>query len=416
MRVALGGKGFPRIEFALQGTDEQISPEVPIVLLLENGEVFHPEDYASLGFTHFDAWCVGATGGYGGGSRSLASFKVTETYEVMSAAQWDMHVEARYLEQQLQDYFALRPPVTTGPGWQPANYDTIRANLEARNPSHSFKIRTYYNPELVQGSGGIYSPERGVVIYDIGSGGAPGGGGLQIVSGELADLPADNDVVVGQVGANGAPGQIRVNGLWYPDPVLIYWTTSYRGSGHPDVWGWLIDNDQLGNAPRRKEIIDALIPWLVRYPSPVGFPTPQSAQNGGYSAFGDVAKASGGKGGRAAYVWDGSKFVEDADGGAGGVGNSIVAGGGGAEGTEIGASGKDGLWNPATQIGQGGGAGNRFGQGGRGSWSYANTTLYGAVSGPAGGGAKIMRKYLHGSKTSKYDPNGAVVLRIYRVG
>lgn len=233
------------------------------------------------------------------------------------------------------------------------------------------------------------------------------------MSGELADLSTDVDVVVGQVGADGAGGQIKANGLWYPDPVLIYWTYgSYRGNWHPDVSGWQIGNspyDPLGTNARRMEIIDALIAWLVRYPSPVGFPTPQVAADGGYSAFGDLVKASGGKGGGPNKVWDGSKFVPGAYGGAGGVGNSIAAGGGGA-------ANQDGLWNPATKIGQGGGGGTWPTPAGRGSWSYADTTVYGVGSDAGGGGAKIMRKYFHGSKTIKYSPNGAVILRVYRVG
>lgn len=413
MRVFLGGQGFPREEFALSGEAAEVSPETPIVLILENGEVFHSEDYLSLGFTHFDAWCVGASGGYGGGSRSLATFQVTETNEVMDAGQWDLFVEGRYLEKKLKEYYDAQPPATTPPYYVPATYDQIRAGLESQNPSHTFKVRTYHDPQLVMSS------STGV---DANVGGPPGGGGLQIVSGELADLFTDIDVVVGQVGTDGAPGQTKVNGLWYPDPVLIYWTYgSYLGNWHPDVSGWQIGNnpgDPLGTNARRKEIIDALIAWLVRYPSPIGFPIPQAANDGGHSAFGDLVKASGGKGGGPAKSWDGSKFVApDGTGGAGGVGNSIVAGGGGAASAVLGIPGKDGLWNPATKIGQGGGAGAKFAAGGRGSWSYADTTVYGASDmGGAGGGAKIMRKYFHGSKTTKYNPNGAVILRIYRVG
>jgi hypothetical protein len=66
MRVFLGGRAVPRAEFALFGVGGGADPTVSIGLLLENGEVFVAEDYISLGYTHFEAWCVGAVGGRGG--------------------------------------------------------------------------------------------------------------------------------------------------------------------------------------------------------------------------------------------------------------------------------------------------------------------------------------------------------------
>lgn len=428
MRIFLGGQGIPREEFALSGEAPEVSPETPIVLILENGEVFHPEDYNTLGFTHFDAWVVGATGGRGGKTYTGVTFQVDETTEVMPSDLWDLFVLGRYWQAISRQFYDAMPPVTTPPWHVPVTYDAVRATAEAQNPSHTFKVRTYHDPQLVvasnyssiPGYNTFYNPSTGqytyygVPDYSALLGGPPGGGGLQIVSGELADLPTDVDVVVGQVGADGAGGQNKVNGLWYPDPVEIYWTYgALRGNWHPDVSGWKAEDNWglfASIYPQRVAVIEGLIPWLVRYPSPVGFPTPQPAYDGGYSAFGDVAKASGGKGGGPSQVWDGSKFVNGGYGGAGGVGNSLVAGGGGA-------MSKDGLWNPATKIGQGGGGGSPPGSGGRGSWSYADTTVYGpGDSAGDGGGARIMRKYFHGSKVLKYNPNGAVILRIYRVG
>lgn len=66
MRVNLGGRAIPRSEFALIGLGGGVSSGVDVVLLLDDGDIFHPADYIALGFTNYEAECIGAAGGRGG--------------------------------------------------------------------------------------------------------------------------------------------------------------------------------------------------------------------------------------------------------------------------------------------------------------------------------------------------------------
>lgn len=154
------------------------------------------------------------------------------------------------------------------------------------------------------GFGGWYRqthPNGGIRQY---FGGAPGGGGAHRVTGRLALLPSLVPVVVGGEGGDGG-------GL-----DLVY---------------------------------------------PTGPATLLPGGDGGHSAFGTVCKASGGKGGLGfnhASFHEGTGFPKPA-GGAGGIGNSIVAGGGApAE--------NNGIFIDSTGIGKGGGGGGGGGYSGFG--------------------------------------------------
>lgn len=108
--------------------------------------------------------------------------------------------------------------------------------------------------------------------------------------------------------------------------------------------------------------------------------------DGGYSAFGDLCKASGGKGGRQFGAAVGPNS------GRGGIGNSITPGGGAA-------AGEVGTWDGL--IGQGGGAGiglvGAAAIGKAGAYSSSDTT----VSGP--GGAVESQPITQESTNLRYD-------------
>lgn len=354
MRVFLGGQAIPRDEFALIGIGE--STGVPLVLLLEDDEVFTPADYISLGYTHFEAWCVGASGGRSG-----------------------------------------------------------------RTPS-------WYR------------------LYPTYSGGAGGGGGLHRVGGLLVDLPSTVLATVGQKGTDGAEGS--------------------------------------RNAPKeavRNSSGVVVTPLsLVDNPSYVA---PGLGGDGGASSFGDICEASGGKGGGRATQgpWHRMPFGPDdyeqyllsvtsraipGSGGQGGAGDSLVAGGGAAGGVS-GWSGvapdntggsrfftkpDGGGWDGDIGAGGGGGVGEilswsrtddpftleahidsayrtameRAAIGGKGSFSYADTTVYGpgesyayeTISGAAipvpgtGGGARVPGNRKYGSQALGYIHDGVVLLRL----
>lgn len=161
-----------------------------------------------------------------------------------------------------------------------------------------------------------------------------------------------------------------------------------------------------------------------------------NGSDGGYSAFGVVCKASGGKGGLCPTTVVTSPIVDSLgrDGGAGGVGNSITAGGGAVQMT-------NGTWDGT--IGQGGGGGKggiidwtpsgpyfgASGLGGYGSYNTSDLSVYGPTAGSLphpfapvppgmGGGAKAFPLTGLSTVWGGYSPsnpdegNGLVVIRL----
>lgn len=407
MRVELGGKGYPRSEFALEGAGVDTSGDAPIVLLLENGEVFTAADYISLGYTNFEVWCVGAAGGRGGLGSADVDFSIAHAQVAMPSDVWDSFTgwHRENLNQLSLGYYGY----LGGTGYNPDDVFSgaplpppisIEEHLDYYYPGHVVEVQTFRDSflkleRLVGSSGG-------------------GGGGLHIVSGALSDLDAEVSATVGAVGADGAIGQTLQGGAWYPPPpyktVLDAYIASISDKTAPMVadrayirsWQNAFDGDGL--------------------PS---FLPPGVGGDGGYSSFGDICQASGGKGGTPSIP------------GAGGVGNSLIAGGGAA-------AGKDGTWDRES-IGQGGGGGLPGKPGGKGSFSYGDTSIYGIpglpgyftesrrrfdyVTGdlletlptgssfilPGGGGSvKLPGNRKYGSKASGYSPNGAVLIRLIK--
>lgn len=219
------------------------------------------------------------------------------------------------------------------------------------------------------------------------AGGGGGGGGLHHVTGFLEDLPEELDIVVGQEGVKGADGNNQ-----NPRLVTSLGRKTYVGPTPTTVAIWMNQANWLFE-PASVAVNPDYVPA-------------QSGGDGGYSAFGDVCKASGGKGGDPpivefatgsfGWVWpdpstwgayspgtsnpgrldpsfDRMKY-DGGDGGEGGAGNRTIAGGGAAgsysyEGAYVGytlgdpsfqynrtyVTAKDGTWD--STVGKGGGGG-----------------------------------------------------------
>ena len=90
-RLLLAGQGGPIPTISLP--DPNSSSERPTVeLLLENGVSFEKVAYTSLGYTHYEVWCVGGSGGLGGSDGGQIVFPIAHTYEVASPAVWTAHL------------------------------------------------------------------------------------------------------------------------------------------------------------------------------------------------------------------------------------------------------------------------------------------------------------------------------------
>lgn len=301
----------------------------------------------------------------------------------------------------------------------------------------------------VGGRGGRY---RSMQLGPTVSGGAGGGGGLHRVVGLLADLPDTVLVDIGQAGADGSEASTG----WPMSPVM---------SG------------------------GSIATPLVLNPTP-GYVSPTPGGDGGASSFGDICRASGGKGGDVArqgpwyrYPSSGSAdygfwqvSVTDratpGDGGEGGLGDRLIAGGGGAGGHSdwvvpegwtgfLDGHGRQfvkpeiGAWDGSIGAGGGGGVGEilnwrqddsdpftlipyldpvfsvrmqQAAAGGKGSFSYADTSVYGpgqaasyvpiestAVPVPGSGGGAKLNKHWYGSHAQAADPNGVVLIRLTKV-
>lgn len=378
-----------------------------LVLELETGD-FHPEEYMSFGYTHFEAWCFGASGGYGGNETSVVLFDQSVVRPRMSTADW-----GRYLELMVIYAGELTPPYGPYGGTQAG----VRAYYEGQFPNHDpFNVTTFSNPHL----------DDAVSAY----GGGGGGGGLHIVAGLLVDLPQPTPVVVGQVGANGANGQGQVppSEIWTPIPQIMTekWPTTET---------------------RRKVLDNYFNDYSYKYPLPHPSFTegPLPGDDGGTSNFGDVCRASGGTGGGQSIDWPSSDDkIPYGPGGDGGLGDQVVAGGGGVgDPANGGHDGSDGVLDSVLLIGGGGGGGrgqtpgsyqwvmtdhgpslqligHRYPtNGGKGSYSYADTSVYGPrgisngdLGGGGGGAHRSSLKF--GSYSPGYSPNGAVILRIFK--
>lgn len=331
MRVLLGGDGQPIPTIALPDPTVDGSG-VPISLLLEDGEEFHAADYISLGYTHYEVWCVGAAGGRGGHASEKVEWETSFRNVPMPAWYWDSIV-ADYIERAGGNpNYVYHGTAVPGSLVQPPvgviRWDVHDGTLFwevtpeglawLQNPEpRTVRITTYLEPYALDGP----------VI-----GGAGGGGGLHVVTGRLDELPETVIAEVGVAGADGVPGQSKVEAGW--DPIVL-----------PN-WG---PDETL--AQQRYE-------FEREFPDPHPLvPPPGMGQDGGFSSFGDIAMASGGKGGEPSVVWVGGLPMFRARGGEGGAGGRTEAGGGAPGSSSSTANGSDGSWDGTVGKGGGGGRG-----------------------------------------------------------
>lgn len=462
-RIEFDGEGVPIPSLALPpvGSDDSIAPTV--LTFTENAD-FSVADYRTLGFTHFEAWCVGAAGGRGGNATNQVVYIKKQEMRPVPANVWADYLEEVTIDdymRQRNDYFNgwQGPPVYnqvyTPSMWGysivanglPAGWTGTAAQAaEYRNPNHLLRFTIYKETLLFP--------------TDLGLGGGGGGGGLHHSSGILTDLPDLVPVVVGKTGVDAGYGQTHQNGLWTPEMTEDFDYIWFANPGaEPDAY-----------IRRKHEIINARTLYTNSYPPPKSvYGNPQPGGDGGASSFaGAVCQASGGKGGSPGMVWDGTKFVLNGNGGSGGLGGRALAGGGAAGSIAEGVNGADGAWDPEIGIGAGGGGGKggraptvtgdpRFGPtittrhdataGGQGSFSYADTSVYGQrqfrqvwiYSRPisklpydgtytmaptttdsslvpgGGGGARPITNLKVGSRAPGYSPDGIVVIRLVKI-
>jgi hypothetical protein len=437
MRIGLDGHGDPI------STDPFASlaaaRDNTWVNFLSDGEVFDPAPHIEAGRTQFEVTVIGASGGFGGGFGSRASFYYTQRRTRLPDARWTDFVlyVTKYFERlhgpDWWDDTVIHGSLISQYGLQPgvaSFHPTIAQFLAARYSNHAL-LRRVATTDVTLVQDGRYW------------GGAPGGGGMQIVIGDLADLPEDGvPIVVGVAGANGALGQDRVHGLWTPDPTATNgsidpapnWTGFLNGAWGGDDFmnvadavntDYRIPGWPNSDWPAALAAYNNLVAWATSLPTSgiSSFDNPQAGGDGGHSAFGDIAVASGGEGGAAAKVWGGSSFSVDGSGGDGGAGDSDVAGGGGAGGGGTPTAptpGADGHY--ADGIGAGGGGGHTGDSTSHnGSYGGIGSLEAGSKRGPGGqangvipgaGGGAVVDGYTRGSRIRELTLDGAVFIRV----
>lgn len=360
-RFELGGYEGPIPNIALP--DPKLSPDMPVQsLVLPDGTNFEKSDWVGLGYTHYEVWCVGAAGGMGAEVGDISNEMVTNEQVPMPDWLWEKTIEGEienivnvvhhtgetYTYETLTSFPVYEYSTVPGhTGEVVVRYITPRQkaieNLERWNPNHLTQVTHHHDPYVISNN----YPSTG---------GGGGGGGLHVISGALADLPDSVPVTVGVAGADALPGQILS-----PDPYDVYAYVSDPSRYLADYYYWNQD-------PRLRDEFYFENKWpSVGDPARPLFLPGQSGDDGGYSAFGDICMASGGKGGGPAIVWVANKRMFAAHGGEGGVGGRTQVGGGAAGSTDSAKDGKDGNWNGT--VGQGGG-------GGRGGMSEIKIDVY----------------------------------------
>lgn len=439
-RIEFDGQGVPVPSIALPpfGSDSDLPPTV--LTFAENAE-FSVSDYKGLGFTHFEVWCVGGAGGRGGDA-SNSTGKVSEVVRrPVPQDVWNLWLE----QTRITDYF------TSNGQWDHVYFYSI-PGVGVAVPLTAAQAEDYFNPNHLL----TFITTRTILLWPElqAMGGGGGGGGLHKAAGALTELTDTVSIVVGKAGADAGYGHTHQPGSWAPDINPVPYP-------NPGIFPYPQN--------RLSEINNYFYAYLNSYPLPhVAYDNPQLGGNGGASSFGTVCQASGGKGGDPGKVWNGSQFVVKGSGGSGGVGGQLTAGGGAAGSTAEGVNGSDGIWLPETGIGQGGGGGkgglastrvydSRFGEitetkhlataGGQGSYSYADTSVYGQrqfrlpwtylkpvipygagtytlvsttdqenlVIPGGGGGARPFPNMKYGGRGIGFSLNGIVVLRLTKI-
>jgi hypothetical protein len=407
-RIYLGGSGD---SIPLEALPDPTQGDLPAlrVVYAEDGS-FDKTDFVSLGYTHYEAYAIGAMGGIGGKVGPIVwGFQYQQ--ETIPLNVWNAWKDLRALE-------GAAPAFVTGRfvpygSWQAQVWEPLEPGqwmddgprMEYLNPSHQERHITWLGPSL------------GPANLAEGVGGRGGGGGLHLAGGLLADLPTPVPITIGMAGGESPVGQGVSSGPAVPEPPnwQNYLNYMLKGSGV---------ESQFHSDPTGMALIAILNPWFVRWPEPhLSFDPPVAGPDGEPTTFGDIGLASGGKGGGPAILWPGGVKTKASHGGDGGIGGTVVAGGGGAGSILLTQAGSDGTWDG--EIGEGGGAGRGGSStptvsgtnGGQGSYSFADTTVYGNRGGRdgmiagGGGGAKV-GAYKYGGAAVGWSPNGGVIIRL----
>lgn len=470
MRALLAGKGYPIPGIALP--DPNLDGDFPNqILILEDGVPFEKAEWVGLGYTHYEAFCVGGSGGRGGpaaaslvwNQRIDPSIRIPFTFD-----EWATIVNG---------WAATKPPYGSGGHYIPSGHwiddswfmreapapgspgapisGTFLGNLRANHYDASTnppRVWFEYNPWWVFNAyqyAEFLNPTHSYIptlfhdpyLYGlVATGGGGGGGGFFTTTDELDNLPDSVPVVVGKAGAD-APF-----GLSTPTP------TNGVKPKRPDVYTY--SSSSIVPPNTQMAFTDTYPPNSVYPDAPPVWSLPEPGQDGEPSSFNDsMCQASGGKGGGPAAIFNGSAIEYTGFGGDGGLGGRVIAGGGGKGSTSRG-NGLDGSWNGQVGGGGGGGRGSHPSSGlaatdgGRGVFSYTDTSIYGGrhtkifvqpppaleyyttreppfyefrqvpilippqFGGGTGGGVRVLRKMKYGSDAKGYSQDGAVILRI----
>lgn len=440
-RFTFEGKGHPIPGLALPavGSDDKMIPAT--LTFAENAE-FPVAAYRDLGFTHFEAWAVGAAGGRGGDPAAGIRSGVGQEKRPVVQSVWDLRRE----EISLEDYVSQRKkyndppdtryPASNGPlyydytvppqmnrvvqAWSKPVFepgpgcwitDVVPANIHPTY-MHWRELMDRYNLPMTVWSpvktaatpyGGpqswfgwtewTFSQVSAIQLFD------------RFNSGRLMTFRTINQAVLdpnsnaGFGGGGGGGGFQKVSGALadLPDAVPIVvgkagadgalgqvFKHGQAGLNRADfAYKWGIPSTWPEN--RIAEIQNYLedYTWLITDTTKATtFGNPTKGADGGASSFGDVLRASGGVGGEPGIKWapDISKFIPNGHGGAGGIGGRLAPGGGAPGSTLHGVSGSDGTWLPVSGIGQGGGGG----RGSRTDTASRTTTHYEASAGGQG--------------------------------
>lgn len=387
-RIELKGRGFPIPTVALP--DPNISTDVPpIAILLPPGD-FLKADYVGLGYTHFEAVCIGAAGGRGG---DLLTGRSSQWVYGGAGGGGGLHRVAGTLAE-LSD----ATPVVIG--------EVGADGLDTNGESMYLLAQSYGLP-------GENAPSENLAIVDTGARPLQRGGHTYI--------NADGSMVSPYVMVRGDTGEVvpstyEASGPAAKIPYVLYPNAAFglaqAGSdgGYSSFGAFCQASGGKGGLPQPN--------WTVYN-----------------DLYGGISGRPGG------------------DGGDGGVGGQIEAGGGAAGGwTEEGVSPgpgepialvskppKDGTWDGTVGEGGGGGRGgntrvttSQQGQqstttlsaqnGGQGSFNYGDTSVFGprqmvsqSVIPGGGGGAKLSKLLVFGGRSPGASPDGAVWIRLTKI-
>lgn len=372
MRIFVAGRGEPIPENALP--DAFLDPDFPIITFdMLNGENFPAGDYAGLGYTNFEVWCVGAAGGQGSAAGKDGGWPY---YSVGLVTHW--HDPFLQGDPARPTYPGIGYAVPSGGGGLhhivgyladlPTSVPVVVGSVGSDAPLGYIDSPTPYTP----------APNK--------------------------ELTFDN-VVVSPGGVDpGYPG----NGAIYDLPHPTWVPPADGGNGGASSFGGTVCRAS-GGKGGQKSVAGG--PWLPpadesTHRTPLG--------KGGDGGIGGSTVAGGGGTGSTGGVQgeNGSYDGTIGEGGGGGRGGYLMQ-------ASTSSGGVGGTWPELYREAT---------SGGRGSFAFGDTSVYGEgesrgasereghyLRGGNGGGAQLPGGLKVGSRAPGYSPNGRVLVRISKV-